>query len=248
MTKIIPENTKQNNWNFPISYFCFPIVCENSFIQLSCCHYTDKLDNKGCISCGYCFQNSNYTFCGILNKCGNWYYSPLFCYENDDQNSFQQNYCIPFCLISSILIKENVESNGVGRMPKNLYLHSCLGIWCIQKHHINHSYDLCSICIHCECNNGSSPCNYGCGIGPIGFTAGGNCFPLFWNLQYGECNIFYKYFCCIGILHKTPEYDKGCSTGLPICIKRTEIIIDNNKYLEEKGIKYLIPWKVNIMQ
>jgi hypothetical protein len=31
MTKIVPENIKNNNWGFPISYFFIPIVCENSF-------------------------------------------------------------------------------------------------------------------------------------------------------------------------------------------------------------------------
>jgi hypothetical protein len=240
-----PENTTQKkNWNVPISYFCIPIVCENEALKLSCCHYTDKLDNKGCIACGYCFQNSNCTCCGVFNKCGNWFYSPCCCYEDDKNNYFQQNCCAPCCLTGSMLIKENVESNG----QNNLYLHSYLGIWCVQKHHINHFYDPCCICLHGECNRDMSPCNYGCGIGPLGFTAGGNCFPLCWNLECGKCNIFYKYLCCLGLLHLTPEYDKGCSSGLPICIKRTEITIDNKKCIQEKGVKYLIPWKISIMK
>jgi hypothetical protein len=244
-SKISPEHIeKNNNWNVPISYFCIPIVCENNNIQISCCHYTDKIDNKGCKGCCYCFNDKYCTCCGIIGKCGNCFYSPLFCYEDE---SFQQNCCIPFCLSSSIMIKKKFEINNHGYMNDNLYLHSCLGCWCIQKYHINDFYDPFCICINGECNRSGSPCNYGCGVGPIGFTAGGNCFPLCWDLQCGNLEIFYKYLCCLGIIHKTPKYDKGCSSGLPICLKRTEILKDGKKYIEEKGVNYLLPWKVNIM-
>jgi hypothetical protein len=101
--------------------------------------------------------------------------------------------------------------------------------------------------LHGDCSRNSSPCNYGCGVGPVGFTAGGNCFPLCWDMKCGNLEIFYKYLCCLGIIHKTPKYNKGCSSGLPIYLKRTEILKDGKKYIEEKGVNYLLPWKVNIM-
>jgi hypothetical protein len=236
-SKVVPENTVNNNWNYPISYFCIPIVCENNNIKLSCCYI--KTNNKGCVGCVYCFKENYSCYCCIVNMYYNWIITPLCCYENDPYELFENNYCCPFYLTSSILIQE--------RNRDNLYLHTCLGIWCLQEYHIHKSYNSILICISCNCCEEYSPCNYGFGIGPIGFTKGGNCFPFCWNLNFHNLNIFYKYLCCFGIVYKTPETDKGCSSGLPIYLKRKEIIVNNKKYIEEKGINYLLPWKVNTM-
>lgn len=241
-SKISPENNQnnQNNWNVSISYFCIPVVCENNFLQISCCHYTNKQDNKGCVGCGYCFRGNDWTCCGIVSNCGQWFYSPLCCCQDDPEELFQDNCCLPCCLTSSILVKKNA--------PDNLYFHSCLGIWCVQKNHIHHFYDPICICMHGDYCRNSSPCNYGCGVGPVGFTAGGNCFPFCWDMQCGGFEIFYKYLCCLGVVHRTPKCDRGCSTFLPICLKRTEIIKNGKKVIQEKGVNYLLPWNVNIMQ
>jgi hypothetical protein len=236
VNQITPQNNN-NEWNYPISYFCIPIVCENNNVQLSCLHYTNKLNNNGCIGCGYCFCGNNWSLCGLLNKCNSYYITPFSCfggYNNED-------CCLPFCLISSKLIKSEFDGK------KNLYLQSCFGFWGLQINMINEHVLPCSVCnLMGDCTHDLSPCNYGCGIGPLGFTSGGSCYPLCFDIQYGNCSIF-NYLFCIGFIYSTKECDKGCSTGLPICVKKTEIEQNGQKYIQEKGFKFFIPWKVNKM-
>jgi hypothetical protein len=158
-----------------------------------------------------------------------WCISPFMCCSSDE--------CILPCLLCSNI-----------RIHEDLYFRSWLGIWSVQNSNITlDSISLFLTLIMCKCCEKASPCNYGFGVGPIGYTRNGNCYPLWCSLNYKNIELFNRII-CFGCLYKDEKKECGCSSLLPIYLKKYEMELNGKKIIEKRGINYLLPWKSVIME
>lgn len=75
--------------NYPVKYFCIPVICENDNVRMSCCSYFNKSNKCGCYACG------------LFNVYQDWNITPICCYSD-------HGWIFPYLLCCSI-----EQNNGV---------------------------------------------------------------------------------------------------------------------------------------